>query len=214
MLALIKHEIESIILYLLLPLIVTAGLIIALVSSVALGAGRYPPVGIPRIMFSVFWFPMVFLPFIAAGVGAVQMYSDRSKKISTFLCTLATSRWRILAARIIAGVWSFLIVLIGLGLTDLILLRMYPRFVPVDVSHPVRMFGAALLLNLACYALGLQMGWNERKFFPILGSMALCAPLIFLIVIKGLGVEAYLLLALVAVASLARTWQKFAACAL
>ena len=140
MFTLIKREIESILLYLIIPLVFVVVAVSSLIYIVAYNLSEFPPVGIPWIMFSIFWFSMVFLPLISAGIGSAQMYSDRSKRISTYLCTLATSRGRILTARLIAGSCSFLIVLIPLAVTDLILLQVYPRMVPIDSMPLIKLF--------------------------------------------------------------------------
>ena len=94
-------------------------------------------------------------------------------------------------------------------LTDLILLSIYPRLAPVDLSLLTRMFLVAICINIAAYAIGLLLGFRSVRFFPILTAALLCAPLLLLIVIKGFTVTTMILLLIIAAAALLRTWQYF-----
>ena len=212
MLTLINRELRSISIYLALPALTTLSTILILVWDTLFSPEPYP--GIPPAMYAAFIFPIIFLPLFCAGVGAAQMYFDRSRKISAWLSTLPTSRNRILAARIIAGSTSFLLVLVPLALTDAVLLSFYPPLVPIHASPLIQLFITAILLNAACYALGLLMGSNSNRFFPVLGSIFLSAPIVALIIVKGFGFETMLLLLLLAAALILRTWQKFSTASL
>ena len=57
--------------------------------------------------------------------------------------------------------------------------------------------------------LGMLMGWNTNKFFPILGSVAMSTVLISVIIIKGLGVETIAILLLFIAAMVCRIWRMF-----
>jgi len=210
MFALIKHEFRSVSFLAIIPLAIIAVLIAVVYSAVIV---NYHPMGgaIPLVMFKVMWFPLCFLAFISAGIGAQQMYSDQARKISAFLSTLATSRRRIFAARLLAGAAIPLIAIVLLALTDVIVLLLYPPVVLAGASLLISMFIVAVLLNLASYAVGLLIGWHTTKLLPILGSLALTAPLIGLIVIKGFGLHTCLILIIVTAAALTRIWQKYAA---
>jgi len=218
MLTLINRELRSISVYLVFPAFVTLLIILGLVRNMLFTPENLSPLGvplgIPGAMYSAFKFPLILWPFICAGIGAAQMYFDRSKKISAWLCTLATSRNRILTARIIAGSTSFLLILVPLALTDALWLSLYPRLVPIDAWPLIQLFITVTLLNAACYALGLLMGFNTNRFFPILGSVFLSAPIIALIIVKGFGFETMFLLLLLAAALILRTWQKFSTASL
>ena len=209
MLALIRHEFESIWLYLFMPVGFVLFSIIGIFGQMAIRAGELPPVGVPEGMYVAFWVPLWLLPFIMAGLGAAQMHGDRSKKISAYLCTLATSRERILAARIIAGLALMVIIVMPLAIADAVFLVVYPRLVPIDVGSLVDRFAVVLAVNLAGYAVGLLMGWNTNKYFATLGSIVLCLVLIGVMAIKGFGGQTCVILLLVAAAGLARTGQRF-----
>ena len=213
MLTLIRRELESLSVYLIIELGFATGWIVLMISLMY-EQMESPPVGIPVIMVKMLWPIIFFLPFLCAGIGVSQMYWDRDKKISTFLCTLATTRNRIMSARIIAGLLAISFVPIYLAVTYVLLLKVYPRLVPIDAGLLARMFFIALLANMACYATALQMGWSQNKYLPSVGALAVCVILVSAIVLAGLGVHSMVILGLVTVGSLVRTWQKFMSTAL
>ena len=81
--------------------------------------------------------------------------------------------------------------------------------------HPVydafvgEIFTGTFLIALACYCLGLQIGWSSNQVIPTLGSIILTIVVIQLVIIKGLGVDVIVMSILFIAASLVRTWQKF-----
>jgi len=210
MLTLIKREFLAVLPFLVLPLLFAFCVVAGVITQTVYRMQHIPPTGVLPIMYKVFWMPIFILPFISAGIGAHQMYSDRSKKISAFLCTLATSRSRILTARIIVGTSQFLLVLMAMAITDVLLLARFPSLVPFDVTFLIMLFITAATVNLACYSIGLLIGFSANRFLPILGSILLVAILIALIIIKGFGLQSNLILFVVAVAAMFRTWQKYA----
>jgi len=209
MLTLIEREFKDNLIFFLIALIASMVCTSTVVWSVTMTHADALPVGIPLIMYQALAVLLPGLALLAAAFGATQMYGDRSKRISTFLSTLATTRGQILAAKMITGVLWILLVLLPLLAADVILLQVYPRVAPLDVSFLAKMFAVTFLCSLACYALGLQMGWNTNRFFPILGSVALSFTLIYLVVVKGFSIQALGLLFVFAVAALTRTWQRF-----
>ncbi len=209
MLMLIRRELDSLFTFLVLEVTMAAMLIAFIISSVMYKQMANTPVGIPTVMISTLWLLIFLLPFLSGSIGASQMYWDRDKKISTFLCTLATTRNRILAARIIAGMLVMSVVPICLAVTDAMLLKVYPRLVPIEAGVFARMFLITLLINLACYAMGLQMGWSQNKYLPSLGELAVCVIVVSVIVLTGLSVHSMVILGFVAVGSFVRAWQKF-----
>jgi hypothetical protein len=152
---------------------------------------------------------------IFCGLGAAQMYWDRTRKISALLATLAVNRKQIFAARVITG---FLLVLIGLvplaGITITAVLTK-----SIEVSHSVRLLYPeisipAFLLGFACYCIGLQAGWTSNRLIASLGAMGLSLILIPIILIKGFGWEIYAILISFIAACLIRAWFKFSRSAL
>jgi ABC-type transport system involved in multi-copper enzyme maturation permease subunit len=171
---------------------------------------RYENVAIPLgIMISV---P---LALVFCAMGATQMYSDKTKKISALLATLAVTRGYIFAARVVAG---FLLVLIGfvpvvvtvLGMV-LKLGRPYP---PIHEGLYFEILIPLFLLGFACYCIGLQAGWTSNKVTPTLGALGLSFILIPIILIKGFGWEVCAILVSLITACLIRAWYKFSTAAL
>ncbi|MHC5059847.1 MAG: hypothetical protein ACYTFK_02015 [Planctomycetota bacterium] len=208
MLTLIKRELIDNIAILLLAAIVPASIIVIVVKGVLTGLG-WPPIGIPVGMAKVLWPYLLCGAFVAAGAGAAQIHTDNQQKISTLLSTLATTRTRILLARVIVGLLLIAIMFVPLVLADMILLRLFPRLAPLDADFLVRSFATILTIFLCSYAIGLQCGWRSNKLMAILFSVVLSAVLILIVAIKGFGTESIIILALFTIASLIWTWQKF-----
>jgi len=150
---------------------------------------------------------VLFVGFCA--LGAAQMYGDRANRISALLSTLAVTRSRILAARVLVGVLTLLASLIPVLTAALILLSLaalpaafYPRMI-WEVS------AAVALTGFACYCIGLEIGWTTSKTWLILGSFLLVALLASLVFAKGPGLEAIAILLLFIAAMLVHTWHKF-----
>ena len=209
MLTLIKREFSAVLPFLALPLLFAFLVITAVISQTVYRMPHMPSTGISSIMYKAFWMPIFILPFISAGIGAQQMYSDRSRKISAFLCTLTTSRRRILTARIIVGSSYFLLILLAMAIAYALLLARFPSLVPFDATFLIMLFITAATVNLACYSIGLLIGFSANKFLPILGSILFVAVLIALVIVKGFGLQSNLILLVVAGAAMFRTWQKY-----
>jgi hypothetical protein len=157
-------------------------------------------VGIPVIAIVIIGF---------CGMGASQMYLDRTRKISAFLSTLAVSRGRILLAKIITGALAILTLLLPLAVTVVILLPLYVRPVLIYPGMVFVIFVEVFLLAFACYCIGLQTSWNSSKVTPTLGAIALTCIFVPLILIKGFGLQIFVILVLFIIASLIRIWHSF-----
>jgi len=155
---------------------------------------------IPAIVVLIIGFP---------GMGASQMYTDRSRKISTFLTGLPVTRCQILTARIITGILAILVVLVPLIITGIILRRLFAPPIPIFPSLIFDISAATFLLGFACYCLGLQSGWTTSRITPTLGSIILTCIFVPLIIVKGFSTQIKIILLLFIIASLIRTWQKF-----
>lgn len=216
MFALIKREIEDNMVMLIIAafatLIFTSTVVYVFYNIEEYDVTR-PLTGIPNVMFIVLFFYWVCLALISAVFGAAQTYLDRIHKITTFLSTQATTRRRILSAKIIAGLLLILLALVPFIAAYIILLRLYPPVV-LDITFLVKILATMVLSSLACYTLGLQMGWQPHKSTAILGSLLFAPVLLSVIIIKGFGIQSDFVLALFAIAMLVRTWQKFMSTAL
>jgi ABC-type transport system involved in multi-copper enzyme maturation permease subunit len=149
------------------------------------------------------------------SMGATQMGSDRTRKTSTFLAALAVSRNRILLARIITGILAILTLLVPLAITAVILSRRFAPSIPVYAGAVSEIFAATFLMGLACYCIGLLTCWTSSKITSALGAMgaigATVLPFVLvpLVLVKGFGSHAIIILILFIGASFIRTWQKF-----
>jgi len=151
--------------------------------------------------------PIVVLGFFA--MGAVQMDTDKIRKISAFMMTLPTSRNRILLAKIIAGVLAILTALVPLAIAVTILLRIHAPPIPIYFTMVIEVFAGTFLAGFACYCLGLQAGWNSRRIVATFSGLGLTCILVTLILIKGFDREIMVILSAFIVAVLIRTWHLF-----
>jgi len=204
MFTLIKREIQDHIAYFLGAAILSAILIALLISAM------YHTELDERPVFIGLSLPVIVILIIGCpAMGANQMYTDRTRKISALLSTLAVSRNRILLARIITGILAILTVLVPLTITAVLLLRLFTPPIPIYSGLVSEIFAATFLMGLACYCIGLLTGWTSSKITPTLGGLVLTFVLVPLILVKGFGSHAIIILILFIGASLIHTWQKF-----
>ncbi len=209
MLTLIKRELESMTVLLILPLLIMVGVIVTVVFETSYSYSRVMPLHIPRCMILSILYPLGLLPFFFTGVAASLNQSNRNKKVSTFLVTLATTRNRIVLSRFLAGGIVIAILLCPLFFTDVILLQVYPRMIPIPASYLVMMFVITFLANFVGYIMGLLLDENSGKITAIVGPFILVAVMLEAVIIKGFEGEAGLILGLLAAAGMLRIWQKF-----
>lgn len=211
MLTLIEREFDRLLAMFVVLALFTAVIVVVVCFSVVYQQARpnTPPVGIPAVMVEVLWVVMFVLPLFSAVIGSGQMYSDRHRGISTFLSTLATTRHRILAARVIAGTSMIVASITAIAVTEAILLKTYPRIVPIDTTPLTRIVLSILFLSLACYAIGLQTGWSTSRFLPFVGLLAWLVVAASIVLMKGIQPAAWTILAVLTVGSMVRTWQKY-----
>ncbi len=143
------------------------------------------------------------------GLGAAQMYLDRTRKISAFLSTLAVSRGRILIARITTGILIILTFLVPLIVTVVILCRLFVSPVLFPGVMIFEIFLTIFLIMFACYCIGLQTGWNSNPITPTLGGLFLTGIFVLLLLVKGFGLQIVVILVLFIIASLMRIWHMF-----
>ena len=223
-LTLIKNEIHDYIGYFFGALIFSVIFIGISISIIY----KYTSVGLPffSIGIGILVITIAILGFCV--MGAIQMYTDRTRNISAFLLTLPVRRNQILLARIVTGLLAILIFFVPAIIAVVFLSGLLiPEITDNDVVftsrlfiHPVPMykvykemiFGITetiFLMATACYCLGLQTGWSPNKIIPILGSLILTFVLVPLIVVKGFGFQTNIILIFLIIASFARIRQKF-----
>ncbi len=204
MFTLIKREIEDHLVYFIGAIIISAVLIALLTSAM-----YYDDPG-ERPVFVVLSFPVIIVLIIGfPGMGASQMYTDRNRKISTFLTGLPVTRCQILTARIITGILAILVVLVPLTVTGTILWRLFAPPIPIFPGLIFDLSVVTFLMGFACYCLGLQTGWTTSRITPTLGGIVLTCIFVPIIIVKGFDTLIKIILLLFIIASLIRTWQKF-----
>jgi hypothetical protein len=205
MLTLIGREIHDHMVYL-VALCLVAALMIAVLTAAAYEGIQWS-CGVPLGLLIV----VMLLGFGSLGAG--QMYGDRANRISPWLATLAVTRTRIFAARVVAGILVVLLTLVPVIVATVILLR---EFVPPFEFYRrmvMEISIVAVLMGTTCYSLGLLAGWTTSKSRLFLGS---CLPIVAMSVVgaKGFGPDAMLTLLLVIGAALVATWHKFTSASL
>lgn len=165
----------------------------------------------------VFIFPLALLSVMLFGfyaLGAAQMYGDRANRISSLLSTLAVTRDRIFAARVLVGALTILLSLApGIAIAIAVL---WAFAVPLDLIHRmVAEISLTLVLTaFACYGGGLMVGWTTNKGRLMAGGLSLSVLMATLVWIKGFGVGAMLILLVAIAAMLIRTWRTFTSASL
>lgn len=154
-------------------------------------------------------FVLLIIVFGSFAMGAVQMDTDRIRKISAFISILSVSRNRILLAKIFAGLLAILIALVPLPVIVTILLRIYALPIPIFHVMVLEIFSGTFLMTLACYLIGLQAGLNSGRLVPAFMGLAMTCVLVTLVPIKSFTIEIMLILLLFIVALLIRTWHMF-----
>ncbi len=199
---LIKREIDDCRVFFVAGIAYAVCVILVLISTVYSGmAVKALSSTSPTILF--------FGMLIFCGMGAGQMYMDRTRRISCFLSTLAVTRGAIFTARVITGLLLILMTLVPVAAAGFIVVKVVLPPIPAYQMVFADVGRTVFLLGLACYCLGLLTGWAPGRVIPTLGGATLTFILVPIIVIKGFGTEtAAILIALTAV-SLIRSRQHF-----
>ncbi len=208
MLALIKREIIDSAVFFLITAIFVFALSSSLAYRVAMGFENNQAFGVPSLMYE-FFFVFIYLALFPTAFGAVQMNLDKNKNTSSFLATLATTRRRILLAKIITGLLWILLVFVPFAVTDAVLLKVFPRAALPDAGFLIRIFVTFFICALACYSFGLFIGCRAGKLIPALGVIMVTPILVSLIAIKGFSAQTMIIFILFTVAATIRAWQKF-----
>ena len=207
MFALIKREIYDNNLYFIASLVSSILLSAAAVFIVYYSVGV---AGLPALIVNIFFIPTIGA-FVsgAMAMGVSQMYSDRNRKVSSFLSTLAASRDQILIARISVGILAILTFVIPVLITSTIIFNFLIPPIPILKKIFLDIFSISILTSLACYCIGLLTGWTTVRFLPVLAGLPFFFIFVTIIIIKGFGIQTVLLLTLFIVASLVQIRNKF-----
>jgi len=146
--------------------------------------------------------------FVLCGMGVVQMYWDKTRKISALLATLAVTRNQIFMARIAAGILAVLASFLPVIITMAVMPSVIESTIPIRREMTLEIWIPVFLFCFASYCIGLQVGWTSNKS-PTLGALGLSLILIPIILIKGFGWDIYAILISFIAACLIRAWFKF-----
>lgn len=161
-------------------------------------------------LLSVFLIPLIIVfMFGAMAMGVSQMYMDRSRKVTSFLSTLAVTRGKILIARISAGILAILIFFFPLKIIADILYSFLIPPIPIYKSVFSDIYLVTVLITIANYCIGLQTGWTTGRLLPMFGGLLLAGTFVTIIIIKGFELQLLILLILFIAASLLRIRDKF-----
>ena len=157
---------------------------------------------------------MALLLALFAMLGVSQMYTDRAHRISALVATLATTRTRILAARILTAVVLIIAMLVPLLVTAVAIMHSLQLPLGFFRGTIAGVFVTSVLTCLAGYCVGLLTGWTSNRALPAI-SVLVGTPLVMLLVaVKGFGWAAIGLLSLFIIASLFLVWRRFTSVAL
>jgi len=159
-----------------------------------------PPVGIPEELVVVLLAATVVVPLISTVLGWLQTDYDRRWNLTAYVSTRATTRGRMLAARLIVG---GLIIVASIALMVLAVAAMFyafPRLLPVGATILVAIFVTMLAAALPAYAAGLVMGWSQIGRLRILVLLGLLLVILLAVLMMGSRPRAWITLAVLAVA--------------
>jgi hypothetical protein len=150
---------------------------------------------------------------IFSVLGMTQMYSDKTKKISALLATLAVSRFTIFTARVLTGILLILLWLMPVFITVEFATRSLP-IVNTGIFPGPQVWAVIFMICLASYCIGLQAGWTAGKITPTLGALGLSFIMVWILLIKGFRPDIYVILILLIAGCLLRAWRTFSTAAL
>ena len=206
MLTLINRELQDHAVYLL-----TA----ALIGTLTAGIMIYQAVwGLHESVFAFSALNALALLLVYCALGVAQMYTDRANRISSLLATLAVTRSQILTARVLFGLLTILLTLGPLVLTAVVVLHVFAPPLAFYRQAVIEAGATVVLTAVACYCMGLLIGWTTRKAVLLLSVLLLLPLVVPIFVVKGFGPGAHVILLVLIVASLVRLWHKFAAVSL
>ncbi len=150
----------------------------------------------------------VFPCFMILGavlLASVQIAGDRRARASTFICTLTPTRSQLLIAKWISGLVWILLAVGPLGVTLALKGGQMGLYIPLVKTAMT----STIVMQVTGYAVGQQIGFVENKGRAlVVGALFLCL-MGSLLVIKGLAVPCYVLLAALTVALCVRAWWTF-----
>ena len=183
MLVLIKREIVDHSAY-----YVTAAIVFSLVVTVTVAFCRDLDMA-EGFGVTLFIIAGTVVPLGLYALGGAQMHTDRNRNISAFLLALSVTRCHLFAARVLAGMIAIAMFLIPFTVAAALTIDPRVEEVPMVEGFIRDIFWSLLLLCLACYSLGLCIGWNRRSLAPMLAALPVMCLIPTLALIKGFDLE-------------------------
>jgi ABC-type transport system involved in multi-copper enzyme maturation permease subunit len=207
MFTLIGREIRDNITLFIIAMFISMIGIIAIVMNVTYNHDTVGMTNILTMILSVFQGVGFWIFVLCAAFGSLQIYGDREKKMSAFLCTLAATRRTIFTAKILAGVFLILAALLPLVITAVIILV---KLAPELMSNQlVKVFIIGFVNCLLSYSLGLRAGLMRNKILGVLYFIFGALVFLSLFIIKGVSTDTIIILAILICSSIYLVYQKF-----
>jgi len=201
---LIKRQIVDNAVYFLAAIVVSAVLIIAIISITF--SEDFLDLSLYTIIL-IITAPVIF------GIGSyilglIQMYSDKTSGVTAVLSVLPVKHGRLFLTRLITGTLVILTLLGPLAITGAILWELLGP--PDWLFHNwlADTFIGISLMALACYCLGLVAARKAETFTSALRALLLVPILMLLIVIKGFGWPLLVVLLPFLAVFLFRCWKQ------
>jgi hypothetical protein len=121
-------------------------------------------------------------------MGISQTYIDGTRRISAYLSTLSVNRSQILISKIFTGVLTILTFFLPVAITCALIPNVLNNPVPTNPEIIVEILITSFLISLACYSIGLQIGY-KGKIIPIFAGIALSCLFVTVVFIKGFDMQ-------------------------
>jgi hypothetical protein len=199
-LILIKREIYDYAAYFLGAMVFSI-LLVSLIISESFRSDKFIESLIFESGLSIAIIPVLTIGFSSMGIS--QMYIDRTRRISAYLSTLSINRSQILISKICTGVLAILTFFLPVAITCILIPTVLDNPVPTNHDIIIDILITSFLISLACYSIGLQVGY-KGKIFPIFGGIALSCLFVTVVIIKGFDMQIIVVLIPFIIASFLR----------
>ncbi len=170
---------------------------------------------LPHEFFNIFYASFaVGLYFLLAAFGVNQMQSDKNSKISTFLCTLATTRKQIFVARVLSGLSVIAAVVAVTAITQKLLFNWIDFPVPIDLTLLYKHYVVSTALLLACYTAGLLAGGRSNVVKSLVFAIIIAVLLTSVVFLKGINYQSAAVLAVFSLAGIIKAFYKYLHCSM
>lgn len=194
---------------------------VVIVLNLAVGWGIYDNyynnavIRIPHEFFNIFYASLPLgLYFLLAAFGVNQMQSDKSSKMSTFLCTLATTRKQIFVARVLAGLVVIGIFVAVTAIVQKMLFNWLDFPVPINLTLLYKHYVVSTALLLACYTAGLLAGGRSNVIKSLVFAVIMSILLTSVVFLKGINYQSAAVLVVFSLVGIIKSFYKYLHCSL